>query len=58
MINKVSRQYEDIGGAVEELSINGLTKDAYTINFKWDEAKYAYRKPLQEIVTRIQEVRS
>lgn len=57
MLTKVARQYEDIGGAVEELNINGTTKDAYIANYKWDEAKYAFRKPLQEIVSRIQEVK-
>jgi hypothetical protein len=55
IITKISRQYEDIGGSVDELNINGASKDAYIANFKWDEAKYAFRKPLQEITTRVQE---
>jgi hypothetical protein len=55
-INKISRQYDEIDGASDELTIDGQSKDAYVANFKWDEAKYAYRKPLTEIVQRITEV--
>ena len=58
VLDKISRQYLEQGGSEEELKVNGMTKHTYLTNFEWDEAKYVYRKPLPEIVQRIQDVSS
>ena len=56
ILSKITRQYLEQGGTEDELKINGMTKHTYITNFEWDDARYVYRKPLSETVSRIQSV--
>ena len=58
VVNKLRRQLFDLqssGPSDSEVTVDGTAPDDYVKTFKWDQAKYPPRRPLQETVQTITE---
>jgi V-type H+-transporting ATPase subunit C len=56
VVSKIRRQIVEIGGGSAVLQVEGQAPEVYITRWKWDEAKFPTRRPLNETVAKIMEI--